>query len=331
MQDELEGGWQRLLSSWSDELLATTERIQHLIGNRHQPTKGGYKEALLRRLLRRVLPERFRVSTGFIFRWNGKPSQQIDVMIWDASKHSALLEEGELAVLTANAVDAIVEVKSSITKSRFRESLELLNPEWLTTWRYTTESSQSGLKQDIPASTPFRGVFAFTGGKRSADSLTQMVFEEIANFYGQRFGADAERAIGHVNGNNLNSVNMIDAVCVANAISIEQASLWLDFENLKKSHFQGYVAFKNQSHTINTAVGRFCMLLLRHLTGWENSEQVRYTLSVPALTANPGVCCLPEVPESLNRIRAWGREMPLDSIWHPKKPLWVATLQERPN
>jgi len=117
--------WFRLLASWSKELLSATDRIHYLIGNRHQPTKGSYREALLRRLLRRVLPDRFRVSTGFIYRWNKPPSRQIDVLIWDAQQHSALLEEGELAILTDDAVAAIIEVKSTLDADELRDALDL--------------------------------------------------------------------------------------------------------------------------------------------------------------------------------------------------------------
>jgi hypothetical protein len=86
------------VASWSRELLSATDRIHYLITERHQPTQGGYREALLRRLLRRVLPDRFRVSTGFIYRWDEQPSRQLDIVIWDAQNHSALLEEGEFII-----------------------------------------------------------------------------------------------------------------------------------------------------------------------------------------------------------------------------------------
>src|SRR5713101_3761761 len=86
--------WFRLLASWSKELLSATDRIHYLIGNRHQPTKGSYREALLRRLLRRVLPDRFRVSTGFIYRWNKPPSRQILIVphCWMSPKCLKLLK-----------------------------------------------------------------------------------------------------------------------------------------------------------------------------------------------------------------------------------------------
>src|SRR5713101_7162440 len=120
--------WFRLLASWSKELLSATDRIHYLIGNRHQPAKGSYREALLRRLLRRVLPDRFRVSTGFIYRWADDPSRQLDVLVWDAQRYSALLEEGELAILTPESVAAIIEVKSVFSTSELRDGFELLSP-----------------------------------------------------------------------------------------------------------------------------------------------------------------------------------------------------------
>src|SRR6266446_4002191 len=178
--------WFRLLASWSKELLSATDRIHYLIGNRHQPTKGGYREALLRRLLRRVLPDRFRVSTGFIYQWNEQPSHQIDVLIWDAQQHSALLEEGDLAVLTADAVAAIIEVKSTLTAWELRKALKLLHPVWWTNWRYPSDHSQHGLPQQVP-DVPFRAVFAYNSPHTDVGTTASTIFSELASFYRQQF------------------------------------------------------------------------------------------------------------------------------------------------
>jgi len=88
-------------------------------------------------------------------------TRQLDVLIWDAQKYSALLEEGELAILSADSVAAIIEVKSTLNGTELRDALALLSPRWWINWRHTSESSRTGLIQQVP-DVPFRAVFAFS-------------------------------------------------------------------------------------------------------------------------------------------------------------------------
>lgn len=315
--------WFRLLASWSKELLSATDRIHYLIGNRHQPTKGSYREALLRRLLRRVLPDRFRVSTGFIYRWNEQPSRQIDVLIWDAQQHSALLEEGELAVLTADAVAAIIEVKSTLTVADLRDALDLLHPGSWVNWRHTSQISLSGLPQQVP-DVPFRAVFAYNDQHTNVDATVSFVFSVLAAFYQQRFGDDAKRALEH-SGHNLQWINMVDVICIADGPQIEQTHVTVDCDDggsYNAPGFAGYTGHPTGENKSNISVGRFCMYLLWSLAGWTGGEAARKTLRSPAPTATPGVCCFGQFPGTPKRLRLWGTDVPLDKLWCPVPPLW---------
>jgi hypothetical protein len=312
--------WFRLLASWSKELLSATDRIHYLIGNRHQPTKGSYREALLRRLLRRVLPDRFRVSTGFIYRWNEPPTRQIDVLIWDAQQHSALLEEGDLAILTADAVAAIIEVKSTLTTSDLRDALDLLHPVCWVNWRYTSETSLTGLSQQVP-DVPFRAVFAYNYQHTDVSATVAFVFSELASFYRQRFGDDAKRALTH-SGNNLKWINMLDSICIADGPQIEQTHVTIDCDDGGSYDAPGFVAYAGHPTGESIAVGRFCMYLLWSLTGWAGGEAARVTLRAPAPTTLPGICCFGQFPGTPQRLRLWGADVPPETLWCPEPPLW---------
>lgn len=320
--------WFRLLDSWSRELLSATDRVEYLIGQRHQPSKGTYREALLRRLLRRVLPDRFRVSTGFIYRWGKPPSRQIDVLIWDALEHSALLEEGEFVVLTADSVAAIIEVKSTLNRRELCSALMLLSPDWWINWRFTKEDSSTELPQRWP-DVPFRAVFAYSGMSNDINATAKTVFSELASFYRWYLGDDARRAIEEnpqIN-NNPSSSNLIDVICVAHGPQIEQASLIIDYDDGSSDNnvpcfasYTGHIPRKIHAGA-NVSVGRFCMKLLSDLTAWQ-SEAAQQTLRAPANMTTPAACYFGEIAETPNRVRVWGEDVHPEALWYPDTPLW---------
>ncbi|HYD49002.1 MAG TPA: DUF6602 domain-containing protein [Terriglobales bacterium] len=319
-------GWVRLLHSWSEELLSATDRVQHLIGNNHQLTKGSYKEALLRSLLRRVLPDRFRVSTGFIYRWGDQPSRQLDVIIWDAHNHSALLEEGELAILSDESVAAVIEVKSVLNRLELRDAISLLSPPRWVNWRYTSASSRTGLLQQVP-NVPFRAVFAFTG-EFGKPGIARGVFEELGDFYRTQFGADAQMAMEE-RGGQLDWANMIDAICVADGPSIEQTHLHLDIEQGPSIATPAFAAYGRHASDANVSVGRFCMFLLRNLTGWFKAEATRMTLDDGSNLETPGVCSFGRPETTSPRMSLFGTEVPASSVWYPQPPLWNFPLRRK--
>lgn len=314
-------GWLGLLASWSEELLSATDRVHYLIGDRHQPTKGSYREALLRRLLRRVLPDRFRVSTGFIYRWNEQPTRQLDVLIWDAQKYSPLLEEGELAILSADSVAAIVEVKSILNRAELRDALALLSPRWWINWRYASGSSRTGLIQQL-SDVPFRAVFAFSDEHVGAGGTTCSVFSELAEFYREQFQEDARDAIEY--SEQLRWINILDAICVADGPSIEQTHVMVECEDGLSYNAPAFAAYGPHPTGAQSSisVGRFCMCLLQHLTGWFGTEAARMTLDSTTGIEIPGVCCFGRFPARPIRLKLFGSDVPPESLWCADPPLW---------
>lgn len=319
---EVPDNWLKLLASWSDELLSTTGRIQHLIGSHHQPTTGSYRESLFRSLLRRVLPDRFRVSTGFIYRWANEPSRQLDVLVWDAQERSALLEEGELAILTPESVAAIVEVKSLFSRSALRDALDLLNPHWLVNWRHTAEQSRTGLPQQVP-DVPLRAVFAYTAQNSDSNAIALSIFEELSEYYRRKFGDDAKAALSHRGSPRLRWLNLVDAICVADCVEVEQTSLMIEALEGRVYDGPGFAAFPASSSAGNLAVGRFCMYLLSHLRPWAGDDAAEMTLKVPWPTTDPGVCCFGALSGQPAHVTLWGSEMPPNRLWQPSPPLWA--------
>lgn len=71
------------LKSISQELDATKNRVRHLIRDRHWLTGGEHTEAVLRRILRDLMPDKLGVCHGFIVDESKEPSSQIDILMID--------------------------------------------------------------------------------------------------------------------------------------------------------------------------------------------------------------------------------------------------------
>ena len=118
-QEELERK-RAFAGTLGSELSALSERMRLLIG--HTSTVGTYRESLLQTLLKKHLPERYHVATGFVF---GCP-RQLDVLIYDRVDYPPIFREGDLVVVSPDSVRAVVEVKTDLNGEQLRSSLRLL-------------------------------------------------------------------------------------------------------------------------------------------------------------------------------------------------------------
>ncbi|MCL4502438.1 MAG: hypothetical protein M1438_11395 [Deltaproteobacteria bacterium] len=98
--------------SIASELNATKDRIRRLIGNQHWLTDGEHKEAVLRKVLRTHLPESVRVGRGFVC-FKNESSNQIDILVTSYDRPT-LFKDGELVLVTPDAVQAIIEIKTAL-------------------------------------------------------------------------------------------------------------------------------------------------------------------------------------------------------------------------
>ncbi|WP_052319380.1 DUF6602 domain-containing protein [Burkholderia sp. A9] len=128
------------LRSFAEELVTKSRRIDSLIG--HSGTKGSYRETLLRSMLKRLLPSRYHVDTGFI----EDCPRQLDVIVWDGTNYPALFREADVVVVPRSSVRAVIEVKTTLEAGSLKEAVEIISDAFRTD------------HQLLPI---FKGVFAF--------------------------------------------------------------------------------------------------------------------------------------------------------------------------
>lgn len=109
-----------VLSAIEEQLLAARlEAVRASIS--HAGEKGCALESDVRRLLRQLLPPEFGLTTGFIASTTAAGattlSPQLDIIIYDAIRHSPLIHLESWDVLPIEAVYGYVEVKASLTST----------------------------------------------------------------------------------------------------------------------------------------------------------------------------------------------------------------------
>jgi hypothetical protein len=143
--------------SFASELGSLSERIRLLV--KHPGSVGTYRENILQSLLKRHLPERYHVATGFVLGCD----RQIDVLIYDRIDYAPVFREGDLVVVPPQAVRAVIEVKTNLSLDALYSSLSLV----------------SQVSEFDDASPPFfKGVFAFESGMSE-----QAICDNIIKFH----------------------------------------------------------------------------------------------------------------------------------------------------
>jgi hypothetical protein len=141
--------------STTKELLAVTDRVKNLI--EHWPEIGRHKEAVLKNVIRKFIPEKYSIATGFVVkqteeRGDHLSSRQIDLIIYDSAS-PVLFKEGDFVILTPDAVRGIIEVKSNLQNASLQQTVAGANE--------NGEFIYSGKDEDDQGF--FNGIFSFEG------------------------------------------------------------------------------------------------------------------------------------------------------------------------
>jgi hypothetical protein len=117
--------------SINNELILVKDRVKNLIDieTNHNGEDGNYREAILRNVIKRFLPNNVSIGTGFVVaKKNGifNRTSQIDIILYDNS-YPLLFKEGDFIITTPKNVKAIIEVKTTICNSRTDNSNGILN------------------------------------------------------------------------------------------------------------------------------------------------------------------------------------------------------------
>lgn len=125
-----------------DEFIHKVNRLSSIIGDSHEQSLGEYKERLLANFIRRFIPRRYAVGTGFILfpkkrhidvssdenpdfsnLKEHEVSKQLDIIIYDEIDYSPVFSDDYYVVVKPEAVRVIVEVKGFLRASAIHDSM----------------------------------------------------------------------------------------------------------------------------------------------------------------------------------------------------------------
>ncbi len=108
-----------LLSGYLNQLRVEAKYFSDQI--EHNAEKGRLNETHFRTILRRFLPKRFGIATGFIASTSErKLSPQCDVIIYDTLNNAPLYESEAFSILPIEMVYGVIEVKTNLSNNRER-------------------------------------------------------------------------------------------------------------------------------------------------------------------------------------------------------------------
>lgn len=107
----------------SQELITKLKQIKVYI-KKHNSTIGILTEEILREFLRVHLPKVVSVEQGFILNSSGELSRQCDIIIYDSQWYSPFYRINDIIVVPEESVLAVIEVKTTINKSIFHDTIK---------------------------------------------------------------------------------------------------------------------------------------------------------------------------------------------------------------
>lgn len=91
---------------------------------RHRPSAGSNREDLVEQFLIEHLPNRFGVSTGLIISYDGKFSNQADLVVVDNQNNAPLYPQSRNKLWPVESVYALIEVKTQLNQGELDDCIK---------------------------------------------------------------------------------------------------------------------------------------------------------------------------------------------------------------
>jgi len=102
-----------------NELLLKRGKIRNLI--KHPMLLGFFYERIIRDAIRKLIPSKYSLEMGFIM-YDGVPSKQIDLILYDNTKAFLDFNENDIIMIQPEGVIAVIEIKSTFGSNELTDA-----------------------------------------------------------------------------------------------------------------------------------------------------------------------------------------------------------------
>jgi len=195
------------LSLISESLSSRIELLSNILDDKHWPSIGTYKEKLLLNTIKQFLPEKFGITSGFVC-FNSPPiinrektpfsggaflsdyliSKQCDIIIYDRLNYPIIYNDDGFAIVWAQSVKVIIEVKSTLN---FNNLSQILEGQWdfQMKWNeYVKLVQRYGFIQDVKPTIPLYFGFCWKSNNRNGKHIPSQenVINKICKYYSDK-------------------------------------------------------------------------------------------------------------------------------------------------
>lgn len=119
--------FRKVARSYAESFSTAKNHIANLLGPTQNYSSGIFREGLLKSFLTEHLPRAVSIDSGFIYGFEEVTnSRQLDIIIWDSLRHSAVYKTREFVIVPPESVIAVISVKSNMEPGDVKDSLENL-------------------------------------------------------------------------------------------------------------------------------------------------------------------------------------------------------------
>ena len=172
-----------LIKDWVDNLID--------IDANHHGENGAYKEAILRKIIKRFLPKNISIGTGFIVTETGhntySRTTQVDIILYD-NNYPLLFNEGDFIITTPKNVKPIIEVKTTIRNAELEDyivksknNMDLIGNPHIFNGIFSYNYNDNILLQNDEVSLPIKRALESSNGKINHISLGSNIFIKYWN------------------------------------------------------------------------------------------------------------------------------------------------------
>ncbi len=162
---------QKLFSALDEEMrLKLSSKIDEIT---HPTTKGTESELNWTGLLKTYLPERYKISSGFVVDYKGNRSDQIDIIIYDRHFTPFIFQGENTVFIPAEGVYAVFEVKPDFSKTNYNYAVRKL--------RSVQELKRTTAEFVHASGKNTKELFNIIGGLLTASNGSDIQFKKLDN------------------------------------------------------------------------------------------------------------------------------------------------------